>query len=191
MITNCANCLILCLLFITFTLSIKIPLDNLTDPLTNRTYRVQLDFGNKHTVLPFRTKSIHIFPHNLTFPLQTNYSSNVVKIGLESPSDFIKSVCKAYKVEESDIEFTYKSNNQLEMLISEVNLVEGREYFKRGDKIDYNIVYNYGNPIKIKEQTTKIIHGNKVFFNEYFILEILNSMSIDNRISYVRKGDVI
>lgn len=36
------------------------------------------------------------------------------------------------------------------MLISEVNLVEGREYFKRGDKIDYNIVYNYGKPIQIK-----------------------------------------
>ena len=61
-------------------------------------------------------------------------------------------------------------NNELYLLVTEVNLVEGRELFRRGEKIDYSIVYNYGSPLHIGQQTTKIIHGGKIFFNEYFLL---------------------
>ena len=46
-------------------LTLKLPLSNLTDPLSNKTYHIQLDFGSKHTVLPFRTKSISLSSHSI------------------------------------------------------------------------------------------------------------------------------
>lgn len=97
----------LCLLtlVIALTHSIRIPLDNLTDPHTNRSYHIQIDFGSRHTVLPFRTKTLPLssVPPIPIPSLQTNYSSNLVKIGLEHPSDFINAICKAYKVDPSEI----------------------------------------------------------------------------------------
>ena len=79
--------------------SIRIPLDNLTDPLTQRNYHIQLDFGNKHTVLPFRSKNLDLMTHSIHIPtILANYSSSIVKIGLEHPSDFINAICKTFKV---------------------------------------------------------------------------------------------
>lgn len=56
--------------------------------------------------------------------------------------------------------------------------------FVNGGMHEFNIVYNYGKGIKIEHQICELIEGDVVFFNEYMILEVLNSMSADNGIKW-------
>jgi hypothetical protein len=73
-----------------------------------------------------------------------------------------------------------------ELFINEVNFVEGRDNFVNGEEYDLTVIYNYGRPIRIKNQKVDLIDGDQVFFNEYMILEVLNSMPVENNIRYNR-----
>ena len=115
-----------------FATSLKIPLYNTTDPHTRTTYPIQIDFNASYTTYPDRTHLLPLQGLSLHMPLRPNYSSTVIRIGLAHPSDFLLAVGKHFKVELSELELTYHNQNQLQLLVSEVNLVEGRELFRSG-----------------------------------------------------------
>jgi hypothetical protein len=75
--------------------------------------------------------------------------------------------------------------------VNEVNFVEGRDSFISGDAYDLTVIYNYGRPIRIRRQKFDLIDDDQVFFNENMILEVLNSMPLENNIRYTRSEDSI
>lgn len=112
------------------------------------------------------------------------HENSFIKIGLKYPSDFIIAVSQHFGVKDSEIELAFTPLPEL--FINEVNFVEGRDTFASGRHYDISVVYNYGRPIRIFKQLCELVEGDEIQFNEYMILEVLNSMPAENGIRYSR-----
>lgn len=165
------------------------PLDTVFQgPNSSHTYQVHFDFQDSHTYVPVRSNMLYLQGINLKLPSLTHENS-YVKIGLQYPSDFISAVSSHFGVNDTDIELGFSPT--AELFLNEVNFVEGRDEFVSGQLYDISVVYNYGRSIKIPRQTCELTEGEDILFNEYMILEVLNSMPAENGISYTRSGNKI
>lgn len=146
-------------------------------------FQVHFDFQDSHTYVPLRSNILYLEGVNLTLPM-LQHENSFVKIGLKYPSDFIVAVGQHYGVKDTEIELAFSPLPKL--VLNEVNFVEGRDDFVSGQHYDITVVYNYGRGIRIPHQLCEIIEGDEMFFNEYMILEVLNSMPAENGIRYTR-----
>jgi hypothetical protein len=62
--------------------------------------------------------------------------------------------------------------------------VESRDEFINGDYYTAKAFYNYGDPLYKSDQRCYLIDDENVYFDEFLILEILNSMEQKNNIQY-------
>jgi hypothetical protein len=113
--------------------------------------------------------------------LAKNETQTVI-IGLKHPSSFISAVMETFKVEARQIEFGKQEYTQL--IINGNNFVESRDEFINGDYYTAKAFYNYGDPLYKSDQRCYLIDDENVYFDEFLILEILNSMEQKNDIQY-------
>lgn len=144
-------------------------------------YGIRLDLNSSHTYMPTKSPTLYLGSLNLSFPM-VEHEHSFVKIGLKYPSDFLVAVSQYFHVKESEIEVGF--HPLAELIVSEVNFVEERHAFANGALYEFAIAYNYGRGLKIGHQVCELVEGDRVYFNEYMILEVLNSMTADNGIRW-------
>jgi hypothetical protein len=161
-----------------------IPLAYAYDPATKNKYNIKLSFDDSETFLPFSANYVPLFNFNISMETQrfANNETQFVIIGLKSPSSFIAAVMSTFKVSARQIEFGKEEYTQL--IINGNNFVESRDEFINGDYYTVKAFYNYGDPLYKSEQRCFLVDDENVYFDEFLILEILNSMEPKNGIRY-------
>ena len=70
------------------------------------------------------------------------------------------------------------------MILFGNNLLESVDVWKNGGTFDVDVTYNYGSPLVIPGKPMRLISGNTIFFEEYFIREVLQKMQQENGINF-------
>jgi hypothetical protein len=166
-----------------------IPLAYAFDPATQSKYPIRLSFNHSETFLPFAADFLPLFNFNISMDTQRlpadateSFLTQSVIIGVKWPSTFLSAVMATFQVERRQIEFG--KEEYTELIIDGNNFVESRDEFVNGDNYTVKAVYNFGDALFKAEQRCFLIDDANVYFDEFLILEILNSMEPKNGIRY-------
>lgn len=66
--------------------------------------------------------------------------------------------------------------------------MESSDNFQNGKEYSLLVQYNFGSPLTIDKQLCYLVSGDEVYFDEFFILSVLNSMDSRNKISYFQNS---
>ena len=165
---------------------IRIPLTYAFDYNKTNKLPIELSFNHSHiySTSP-TTPNLLLYSHSIAVPVR-NFAimpaSAKVEIGLKFPSDFIVALAKTYGVHYEKVELDM--SNFLEVLLFDNNLMESVDVWRQKGNFSIDVTYNYGPGQVISSKPMALVDGDLVYFEEYFIREVLQKMQKQNGINY-------